>query len=61
MPTSISHHGGRARAYEAGRYRKENNKNVTSQGLPSIFGKPRYLRNIISKRVSGYHAFKLLM
>lgn len=59
MPLSISHLGGRARAQEPGRYRKENNKNITSQGLPNLFGKPKYLQNIISSRVRGIYSFKL--
>ena len=33
MPTSIAHLGGRARVAEPGRYRKENNKNLKSQGI----------------------------
>ena len=56
MPTSISHIGGRARVAEPGRYRKENNKNLTSQGLPNLFGKPKYLQNIIAARVRGIYA-----
>ena len=56
MPTSISHIGGRARVAEPGRYRKENNKNQKAQGLPNLFGKPKYLQNIIASRVRGIYA-----
>ena len=59
MPTSISHIGGRARVNEPGRYRKENNKNLMSQGLPNLFGKSKYLQNIIARRVRGIYAFKM--
>lgn len=59
MPTSISHLGGRARVQEPGRYRKENNKNITSQGFPNLFGKPIYLKNIIASRVRRIYSLKL--
>lgn len=59
MPTSISHLGGRARVQEPGRYRKENNKNQKSQGLPNLFGKPQYLQSIIARRVRGVYAIKM--
>ena len=59
MPTSISHLGGRARVQEPGRYRKENNKNLTAQGLPNLFGKPKYLQSIIARRVRGVYAIKM--
>ena len=59
MPTSISHIGGRARVNEPGRYRKKNNKNLTSQGLPNLFGKPKYLQSIIARRVRGVYAIKM--
>lgn len=59
MPTSISHLGGRARVQEPGRYRKENNKNQKAQGLPNLFGKPKYLQSIIARRVRGVYAIKM--
>jgi len=59
MPTSITHLGGRARVQEPGRYRKENNKNQKSQGLPNLFGKPKYLQSIIARRVRGVYAIKM--
>ncbi len=59
MPTSISHIGGRARVNEPGRYRKENNNNQKAQGLPNLFGKPKYLQSIIARRVRGVYAIKM--
>jgi hypothetical protein len=56
MPTSISHLGGRARVNEPGRYRKKNNKNLMTQGLPTYVGMPQPLRNLIAKRVKPSQA-----
>ena len=60
MPTSIAHLGGRARVAEPGRYRKENNKNLKSQGFSFGFGKGYVIRRMIARRVNVKEAIHLL-
>ena len=57
MPTSISHLGGRARVNEPGRYRKENNKNLTAQGLPNLIGNPNIYKTLSQDALEDHICF----